>query len=335
MCDTRECMLQPSSLGRRDRPARRARWLLRVLLVALALAACLGVAVYWRPFWVMDRAADAMLRLDGVRGGDVELGPYRIHFIAGGEGAPLVLVHGLGGKAQNWAPLIPMLIRHGHRVYALDLLGFGRSQRPDVDYSIALQADILGRFFDSQRLARADLAGWSMGGWVALKFTMAHPERVRRLAVLDSAGVDFKPALDLALFHPSTVAQAQEFLGWLTPQASRIPRFVARDLIREARPAAWVVERSRRSMESRVDSLDRKLGTIDVPVLIVWGKQDVLIPLACAHQMHREMSGSSLEIFDGCGHLAPVECAGRIGPAMLRFYEAEPPPPPSVQEFPR
>jgi len=328
-----------------------------VLTAVLALLVCLGGVFYWRPLWVIDEAARALLRLAGFKSETVQLGPYRIHYLAGGpppsgrlrsrasatessgpqggDGRPLVLVHGLGGKAQNWAAMMPSLRRRGYRVYALDLLGFGRSDRPDVDYSISLQADVLLRFFDSQHLERADLAGWSMGGWVVLKFALAHPERVRRVVVYDSAGIYFEPSFDPALFHPVTVEQAQQFLALLTPQASRIPRFIARDLIREARPTAWVVDRSMKSMQAGGDLLDGELQSLQAPVLIVWGNEDALVPLSCGQEMRREMPQSSLAIFDGCGHLAPAECGGRILPETLDFLETEPQLPPFTREFPQ
>jgi len=314
---------------------RSGHWLRRCLTSILALLVVLGGVFYWRPFWVVDRFTNAGLRLAGVKSDDVRLGSYRIHYLAGGDGRPLVLVHGLGGKAQDWAPMMPSFMRHGYRVYALDLLGFGQSDSPDVDYSISLQAEILQQFFESQHLTRADLGGWSMGGWVALRFSLAHPELVRRVFVDDSAGIYFKRAFDPGLFHPATVAQAEEFLAWLTPQAVRIPRFFARDMIREMRPKAWAVDRAMKSMEAGSDLLDGKLQDIHAPVLIVWGKQDILVPLACGEEMHREMPQSSLEVFDGCGHIAPVECVNRILPETIRFLEAEPPLPPGTREFPQ
>jgi len=313
----------------------RRRLLHRALWVILTLLIALGAVCYWRPLWVVDRVTTAALRLAGVRSDYVRLGSYRIHYLVGGEGKPLVLVHGLGGRAQDWAPMIPSLMRHGYRVYAPDLLGFGKSDRPDVDYSIALQDEILEQFFQSQRIAQADLGGWSMGGWVVLRFTLGHPEQVRRLSVDDSAGIYFQRAFDPAIFHPKTVEQAESFLGWLTPQAGRIPRFIARDLIRETRSGAWVVDRAMKSFEAGTDLLDGKLQAIKAPVLIVWGQRDILIPLACGAEMHREIPQSLFEIFDGCGHLAPVACVNRILPETIRFLEAEPPLTAGTREFPQ
>ena len=110
----------------------------------------------------MNASIRAWLSLVGIRSKYVQLDSFRIYYLVGGRGRPLVLVHGLGGKAENWFKLMPSLLRHGYRVYAIDLLGFGRSDRPDVDYSITLQAEVLNQFFDTQGLEIADLGGWSV-----------------------------------------------------------------------------------------------------------------------------------------------------------------------------
>ena len=313
---------------------KRRPWLGRALAAAFVFVACLAGVFYWRPLWVIDESTDAWLCLAGARSEYVQLGLFRIHYLVGGRGRPLVLVHGLDGRAENWAGLMPALMRHGHRVYAIDLLGFGRSDRPDVDYSIALQADVLNQFFDSQNLARADLGGWSMGGWVALKFALDHPERVRRIFVADSAGINFKLPFDPVAFPAGDRGPGAATAGFADPQGSVIPRFVARDVVRRVGPMRWVVQRAMTSMMAKGDLLDGKLGAIRVPVLIVWGKQDALIPLLCGEEMHRQIPHSLLAIFDGCGHLAPAECSGRVLPEILQFLEAEPPLPPSVREFP-
>jgi pimeloyl-ACP methyl ester carboxylesterase len=298
-------------------------WILGVCLVGIFLS---------RPLWVIERLVRARLFLAGVRSKYVQLGPFRMHYLVGGHGRPLVLVHGLAGKAENWVRIMPSLMRRGYRVYAIDLPGFGRSDRPDIEYSIAQQASVLHQFFDSQNLAQADLGGWSMGGWISLRFTLDHPTRVRRLFLADSPGIRFNLPFDPALFRAETREEARELLFLLTSERL-LARFLAPDAVRRIRPIRWVVERTLKSMLTLRDLLDDRLGDIRVPVLIVWGKQDALIPLACAEEMHRRMPHSLLTIFHGCGHLAMIESSGRILPEIVRFLQAEPPLPASVREF--
>ena len=179
------------------------------------------------------------------------------------------------------------------------------------------------------------MGGWSMGGWVALKFALAHPERVRRMFLVNSAGINFDFSPGPGLFQPKTIEQAQYLIALLTPHAHRIPKFVARDLMREMRPTRPVVQRLMESMMAGEDLLDGKLREIRAPVLIVWGKQDALIPLMCGEEMHRQIPHSVLAVFEGAGHLAPAECSGRVLPEIVQFLQAEPPWPASVHEFAR
>jgi len=313
----------------------RKRWLRRTLLAILLLAFASGLGVYLRPLWVWRQAMRAWLFLEGARSEYVQLGPYRIHYLVAGGGKPLLLIHGLGSRADAWALLIPPLARRGYRVYALDLLGYGRSDRPDVDYSIALETRIVRQFLDSQQIGQTDLGGWSMGGWIALKFTLDHPQRVRRVFVSDSAGLNFKPSWDPGLFSPRTPEQVDQFAAILTPRYRHVPLFLARDVIREMRRHGWVIRRSMASMQAGADLLDGKLAQISLPLLIVWGKQDATTPLECGEEMHREIPQSILAIFDGCGHLAPVECRRAVLPEIIRFLEADPPLPAGAQEFSR
>lgn len=315
------------------RPVNRWRWSRPALATFFALLASLGGVVYKRPFWVIREFMHAWLRLAGVRSKYVQLGAFRIHYFVGGRGQPLVLVHGLGANADSWTMLMSSLVR-GRQVFAIDLLGFGRSDQPDVDYSISLQVEVLRQFLESQNLTRVDLGGWSMGGWVTLKFALDYPERIRRIFLIDSAGLRFNLLFDAALFQPATTDQAQLLLDRLTPYASRIPRFVASDLVRLMGPTSWVVQRAMQSMIAGGDLLDGKLQAICAPVLVLWGKQDALIPLACGEELHREIPQSLLAILDGCGHLAPLLSSHRLLPEIVRFLEAEPPLPASAREIP-
>jgi pimeloyl-ACP methyl ester carboxylesterase len=214
----------------------------------------------------------------------------------------------------------------------LDLLGYANSDRPDVDYSVTLETGILRQFLDSQGLTRFDLAGWSMGGWIALDFSAQSPERVRRLVLLDSAGMKFTPTFDLRLLSPHTMAEMEELQKLLTPHPARAPAFITRDFLRVLREEDWVIQRNVASMIAGRELMDGKLAGVSMPVLIVWGKQDVLTPLAVADAMRREMPQSVLALLDGCGHIAPVECRRRVLAEMQRFLSANPPLPAGVHE---
>src|SRR5580692_798803 len=143
-----------------SRTARRGWRGLVVVLLPLTLA--FGILAWRNPLWLVDKQVDARLRMNGVHSEFVTVNGYKMHYLVGGAGRPLVLVHGLGSRGEDWSNLIPQLIDGGHRVYAIDLLGYGHSSQPrDAQYSISEQAGIVEGFLDSQHLQQVDLAGWS------------------------------------------------------------------------------------------------------------------------------------------------------------------------------
>jgi len=299
-----------------------------VLVLLLAVVA----VVHRSPLWFADQQVRFHLWRAGVRSEYLTIDGNRIHYlearprsrVAGGE-RPLVLIHGLGARGEDWAPLIPGLAAAGYHVYVPDLLGYGRSDRPDVDYSIRMEEDLLAKFMAAEHVERADVAGWSMGGWVAMRLAADHPARVKRLVLFDSAGVYFPGGFALgAVFDAKDVAGANRLFAMLTPNPKPIPPFVAWDLVRRIQGNIWVLRRSLRSMMRGRDSMDFRLGSIRQPTLVVWGKQDELIPLTAGETIHRGIAGSSLLVVDGCGHLTPAECSKVSMAATVDFLRAEP-----------
>jgi pimeloyl-ACP methyl ester carboxylesterase len=318
------------------------KFLLRSFVVFLVALTGVGVVFYTHPLWVSDQVLHFRLWREGVRSEYVQLGPYRVHYFEAGpenigtgqhEDQPLVLIHGLGARAEDWAPLIPGLARAGFHVYAPDLLGYGRSDKPDVSYSIAEQEEIVQQFLDSQQLHQVDLAGWSMGGWIVMKYTLDHPGRVKRLIVYDSAGTVFKATFGSNLFQPKTVEDLELLWSYLMPTPREFPGFVARAILRRNHRMGWVIGRSVASMLTEKDVVEGKLSGIKQPFLIVWGRQDRLIPLSAGEEIHQETPQSVLEVFDGCGHLAPSQCAGRVLPQTIQFLGSNPPMPAGTHEF--
>jgi len=309
------------------------RAFLAVLILITSLIVVAVVVFYWWPLWVNDQIIRTHLWRQHVHSKYVTVDGYRVHYFEA-EPKPglrkyegdkvLVLVHGLGSRGEDWSPMIPTLAAQGFHVYVPDLLGYGRSPQPDVNYSIPLQEKTVVDFMSALGIMHADVGGWSMGGWIALKLTVDHPELVDRLVVYDAAGLYFPPTFEASLFVPRDSSEMARLQAMLTPVPKPLPAFVERAAIRKLKDNAWVIERGVDAMEAGRDLLDFQLDRIHKPVLIVWGKQDMLIPLAVGEEMHRKISDSNMLVVDGCGHLAPGECSKPILKGTVDFLKAQP-----------
>ncbi len=287
------------------------------LLVLLA-----GLLVWNKPLWILDRVTAGRLALAGMHSRDMMIDGHRIHYLEGGAGSPVLLVHGLGSRASDWSGLIPSLVKSGHRVYAIDLLGYGDSDKPtDGNFSIAEESTLVEHFLIAEKLQQVDLAGWSMGGWISMVVATDMPERVSKLVLLDSAGLRFQPTFDPLLFTPSNLDELHALIKLLTPDMRPVPTFFAKALLVRSKADSWVIRRSVTSMLTGQNLLNGKLDKLTMPVLIVWGKQDALTPLSMAYEIHAGVPHSTLALFDGCGHLAPGLCASRIAPQMTSFLD--------------
>ena len=170
-----------------------------------------------------------------------------------------------------------------------------------------------------------------MGGWVAAQVALEANRagldsvtsgRVRRLVLMDSAGLQYTLDWNPNLFVPDTPRKLHALDKLLFPKPPWLPGFVTDAVVRQAKREGWVIYRSMDSMLTGLDLEDGKLGQLKMPVLIVWGSDDRIIPLSVGERMHAEIPQSEMDVFAGCGHLGPVQCAGRIGPRMVGFLNA-------------
>jgi pimeloyl-ACP methyl ester carboxylesterase len=305
---------------------------LRILAVVVALLLAAGLVFYLRPLWVADQQVRLQLWREGVKSEYVEAGGYRLHYFEalpkdGGEGTPLVLVHGLGARGEDWAKMIPLLAANGFHVYVPDLLGYGRSPKPDVDYTIGMEEGVVADFMRAVHVSRADVGGWSMGGWVAMKLALDHPEMVNRLVVYDSAGIYFPAGFGPDLFVPMDDAGLAHLLKMLSPIPRQLPEFVQRAMLQKLDRNGWVVDRSMVAMTDGRELLDFRLHDLKQPTLVVWGSKDDLIPLPVGQRIHDLIPDSSLLVVEGCGHLAPAECWRPVVKGTVDFLKTEKPAP--------
>jgi pimeloyl-ACP methyl ester carboxylesterase len=308
------------------------RWILFSVAGLACLAAVLALMVYLNPFLLINYGVNAYLRQHGVQHRYVDVDGYSLHYLeakpAKGPEKPLVLVHGLGARATDWAPLLPELAAHGYHVYAPDLLGYGDSPKPrDGDASLAAEERITVGFLNAMHLQQPDVAGWSMGGWVAMKVALDFPARVRRLLLYDSAGMYFVIDFPRTLFTPSDRPGFDALMARIEPDQPRvhIPEFVIPGMLRRFQDNAAVVESSYKSMLTGREILDFRVHALKMPVLIVWGTEDHLTPLEIGLRLHELVPQSVFVGIRRCGHLTAAECAPQVLPVTEQFLDADPP----------
>jgi len=296
----------------------------KIVWGSLLLLLVAGVSFLDRPVSWFNESMYFRDALSGVRNHQVIVGGHRLHYEVEGpaDGPVVVLVHGLGGRAEDWRNLAPYIAKAGFRVYLPDLIGYGRSQKPrDFSYSVHDEAQVVSGFLDALRLQQVDLGGWSMGGAIVQHIAADHPERVRRLMLFDSAGLFVLPAWDTGLFTPSNPAQLDQLDALLMPHPPNVPGFVARDILRVSDHRAWIIHRALDTMLTGQDATDKLLPQLKMPVLILWGGEDKITPPSLGETMHQILPQSEFDVIPGCGHLAPGQCAPQMAPMVVQFLK--------------
>lgn len=267
---------------------------------------------------------------------------HRIAYGIEGVGAPVVLIHGTPAFSHIWRNVAPELVAAGRRVFVYDLLGFGRSERPidpAVDTSVSAQVPILIDLLDEWGLARAHFVAHDIGGAVAQRLAVFHPERIVSLTLIDNVSFDSWPS-------PRTRQQIAAGLDALIS---------ASDAEHRAHTRAW--------LESAITNPDRlKDGTVDaylemisgpvgqaslyqhqiahydprhtmevaprlgelaaMPVHILWGEKDAWQDVAWAYKLHGAIPGSSLKVIAGGGHFVMENDPKLIADEVIAFTEA-------------
>ncbi|MGE5325637.1 MAG: alpha/beta fold hydrolase [Deltaproteobacteria bacterium] len=246
-----------------------------------------------------------------------------LHFYEKGKGSTVILLHGMVGASTDWAYVFGPLSTK-YRVIALDQIGFGRSARPKIEYRISTFVEYLRDFMRSQHISRAAIVGNSLGGWIAMDFAAQHPELVSCLVLVDPAGLDtpvhhavpvnMNPSsredvrnLWRTLFYDNKLAT--DYL--VDYEWRRLQRFSDRETIRSVTSA----------LVSGTEYEDQKIGSIQAPTLLIWGRNDALLPLSYGELVHKAIGGSTLTVLDECGHVPQLEKPREFVQALLKFLD--------------
>jgi len=268
----------------------------------------------------------------------VEVHGREVCFVEAGSGPVLLLVHGMAGTSANWEPVIEPLAL-SHTVIAPDFPGHGASEPGGGDYSLGALASGLRDLLLALGHERATLVGHSLGGGVAMQFTYQFPEMVERLVLVSSGGLgsDVSPLLRAAalpgadLFIAATAGIGQRIGSAIGRGFSAIGLRPNPDLAEVSRGFAALSDPDRRKAflatlrsvvgteGQRVAALDRLYLAEALPLLIVWGDRDPIIPVDHAREAHAQLPKSRLEVFPGVGHVPQLESPGRFAGVLLRF----------------
>lgn len=263
-----------------------------------------------------------------------------VTYAEAGQGPVLLLIHGMGGTFENWQEVVEPLSRH-HKVIAPDLPGHGASGPGGGDYSIGAFAAGLRDLLLALGHKRATVVGHSLGGGIAMQFAYQFPEMVERLVLISSGGLgpEVSPILRAA-----TLPGADFFISATAAIGSRIVPALARglatiglrpsaDLHEVIRGYGTLTDPARRTAflatvravlgtgGQRVDASDRLYLAEAMPVLILWGADDPIIPAHHGEDAHERIPGSRLEIFEGVGHMPQIETPLRFVTTLEEFLE--------------
>jgi pimeloyl-ACP methyl ester carboxylesterase len=267
-----------------------------------------------------------------MRGEFIDLDGARVYYYAAGTrgaGEPVVLVHGFPTSGHLWSEVVP-LVPAGHRVVVVDLLGYGRSDRPRAErVSLRAHADRTIQLFDALGIDRACVVGHDIGGGVAQSMAIRYPERVSRLCLVDSVAFEGWPAGEARLARAVLPLARHLPPGWVLPMVrGRLLRGYAdqergaHSVAHYVRPFAGAEGRDaliRHLLEldaTETAGLAPKLKDVAQPTAIVWGERDPFLPVGIGRRLREAIPSSTLDVISGARHFTPEEAPSRIGDTL-------------------
>jgi pimeloyl-ACP methyl ester carboxylesterase len=281
--------------------------------------------------------------------GFTELGSLRVHHTHGGRGSPVLFIHGLGSSGYLEWRFNLEAASDRHRVYAPDLPGFGRTEKPRARYGIPYFTRFIERYMEGRGLRSAAIVGASLGGRIALELALERPRMVRKLVLVNSLGLG-RPNVHVSYglvtiprLGEALMSVARDALNWAPPQVIR--RLAARyagassDLkrtmddvyfenLRELYAAEGYHDAYLATVRSLVTpkalfsgqhDLTKRLSELKLPVQLIWGADDPLFPVAHAGRAHSLIANSKLAVIEGAGHTPQADRPEEFNRVLRKF----------------
>jgi pimeloyl-ACP methyl ester carboxylesterase len=274
-----------------------------------------------------------------MRGEFVDVGGARLYYYAAGSrgaGEPIVLIHGFPTSSHLWRDVVPLL-PSGRRIVVLDLLGYGRSDRPmERDLSIKGHAERVIALLDALRIQYAAIVGHDLGGGIAQHLAVRHPTRVERLCLIDSVGFDEWPTRQIKMAKATLPLTRHLPTTWIL---SALRSEMERGYTQESRGQRsmdiyirpFCSPEGRDVLVEHLEALDPeetaalapRLGEIMAPTAIITGAHDPFLAPHVARQLHEAIPGSTLDVIPDVRHFTPEESPDAISAIMERWLQRE------------
>jgi pimeloyl-ACP methyl ester carboxylesterase len=250
---------------------------------------------------------------------------FKLHYREAGQGPVVILLHGLGGDGSRWTTTMSSLAGDFH-VIALDQIGFGESDKPLANYNHGMLAEFLVEFLRVVDVPKATIVGHSMGAYVAIYAAVHYPQVVDRLVLVDGGGLVNKPRSDrlIQIQNSTTLAETREYFELLYYDKSRVTDAMVRENLTRRLRASYTIARMQEARAKGMSKItEAHAKRITAPALIVWGKQDELLPSSDAAELGRILPNSRVALIDQCGHIPQVEQADQFHRLLREFLGAD------------
>ncbi len=302
-----------------------------VFLTIAAAVIALAVFIYiFAPSYLYKKAIDGMRKEAGLTIKSVNIPDFKIVYLEGGTGEPLIMLHGFGGDKDNWLRFAKYFTP-GYRVIIPDLPGFGESSKPEnAQYTIMSQVEKLHALAKELKLTDFHVIGNSMGGNIAGAFAATHPEMVKTLGLFDAGGVKSPMKSELHLLmetgiNPLIVKNTDDYdrlLAFNFYKPLPIPFFIKKVLAEKAVKASEFNQKIfKESLETDFLLLESKLGMIKAPTLIMWGDSDRVIHVSSVPVFEKKIKNARSVIIKECGHLPMLEKPQETADAYKNFLK--------------